>query len=193
MPIAVGELLHAPNGVGLLNVVVCPTHTVGVPVIGEGIGFTDNTVVLIQPAADVYVIIEVPGPTPTATPVVEPIVATDVVPLLHVPPTVEVLNVVDAPWQILVVPVMAAGNGITVNVFVVKQLLGSVYVIIVVPGAGVADTPPTTPDAIPTVPIAGVLLVHVPAGTAWVNVVVRPSHTEEAPVIATGAGVTVTT
>ena len=126
MPIVVGELLHAPNGVGLPNAVVCPTHTVAVPVIAEGIGFTESIVVLIQPAVDVYVIIEVPAPTPVATPVVEPIVATVVVPLLHVPPTVEVLNVVVAPWQILVVPVIAAGNGITVNVLTVKQPVGNV-------------------------------------------------------------------
>lgn len=90
-------------------------------------------------------------------------------------------------------PVIAAGNGSTVKVIVVKQPDGVVYVIVVVPGAGVAETPVTTPVPKPTVAIAGVLLVHVPPGTEWVSVVLLPWQTDEEPPIAAGAGVTVST
>jgi hypothetical protein len=62
-----------------------------------------------------------------------------------------------------------------------------------VPGAGVADTPPNKPVPKPMVPIAVVLLVHVPPVIGCVSGVVSPSHTELAPTIADGAGVTVTT
>ena len=43
---------------------------------------------------------------PVTTPVDEPIVATDVLLLLHVPPVVVLLSVVVVPTQMLVVPVM---------------------------------------------------------------------------------------
>lgn len=115
------------------------------------------------------------------------------VPLLHVPPGVALDNNDVVPWQMLIEPVMDAGIGCTVNTDVVKHVLGKVYVITVVPGAGVADTPVTRPVPKPTVAIAGMLLVHVPLATGWLNVVVNPSHTLSVPVIATGAGVTVTT
>jgi len=63
---------------------------------------------------------------------------------------------------------------------------------VVVPGAGRADTPPATPLAIPIEPMAGVLLDHVPPATEWVSVVVFPSHTELEPMIDAAAAVTVT-
>ncbi len=126
-------------------------------------------------------------------PVVEPIVATPVLPLLHVPPGVALLSVVVCPTHMLIVPVMLAGSGNTVNVLVVKQVLGSVYVIVAVPGAGVADMPVTMPVPKPMSAIAGVLLAHVPPDMGWVSVVVSPWHTLSVPTIAAGAGVTVTT
>jgi hypothetical protein len=49
------------------------------------------------------------------------IVATAGVALLHVPPAVALLKVVVEPMQTLVVPVMAAGNGLTVTVVVTAQ------------------------------------------------------------------------
>jgi len=66
-------------------------------------------------------------------------------------------------------------------------------VIVVVPGAGSADTASTSPDPIPMVAMAGLLLLHVPPATGCVSVVVRPSHNEAGPTIAAGAAVTVTT
>jgi hypothetical protein len=54
------------------------------------------------------------------------IVATAGVALLHVPPAVALLNVVVALTHTLVVPVMAAGSGLTVTVVVTAQPVGSV-------------------------------------------------------------------
>ena len=54
-------------------------------------------------------------------------------------------------------------------------------------------TPPNTPVPAPMVPAGDTLLIHNPPDTGCVSVVVRPWHTEEAPTIAAGAGVTVTT
>ena len=50
-----------------------------------------------------------------------PTVATEVLLLIHVPPAVASLNVVDDPIHTDVVPVMAAGSGLTVTTLVTKQ------------------------------------------------------------------------
>ena len=49
----VGLIAHVPEGVGLDNVVVCPTHVVRLPDIADGSGFTDTVLVLIQPVPNV--------------------------------------------------------------------------------------------------------------------------------------------
>ncbi len=59
-------------------------------------------------------ITDVPAATPDTTPLPEPTVDTDVVPLLHVPPAVALLSVVVSPAQTLFVPDMEAGKGLTV-------------------------------------------------------------------------------
>jgi len=46
-------LVHEPPDVALLSVVVRPTHTLVVPEIAAGRGFTVSTVVAIQPVARV--------------------------------------------------------------------------------------------------------------------------------------------
>ena len=56
-----------------------------------------------------------PANTPVATPVVEPIVATVGVALVHVPPVVASDNVVVAPTHTLSVPVIEAGSELTVT------------------------------------------------------------------------------
>ena len=63
--------------------------------------------------------VEVPADTPVTTPELF-IVATAALLLLHVPPVVASLNVVEFPIQTLVVPVIAAtvGKGFTVTVVV---------------------------------------------------------------------------
>jgi hypothetical protein len=60
---------------------------------------------------------DVPAVTPVTTPPAV-MVATAGVALLHVPPAVTLLKVVVEPMQTLVVPVMAAGSGLTVTVVV---------------------------------------------------------------------------
>jgi len=57
----------------------------------------------------------VPAVTPVTTPLLVPMVATVVLLLLHEPPAVASLSVVVRPEQTLAVPVMEAGNGLTVT------------------------------------------------------------------------------
>jgi hypothetical protein len=66
---------------------------------------------------------EVPVAIPKTTPLAEPIVATDVLLLLQVPPVTASLRVVVAPAHKEVVPVMAVGTGLTVIVVVTAQPL----------------------------------------------------------------------
>jgi hypothetical protein len=63
----------------------------------------------------VYVIAAVPALTPTTTPSDDPIVALAVVLLVHVPPADELVKVVEAPLQTVVLPPMAGGNALTVT------------------------------------------------------------------------------
>jgi len=127
---------------------------------------------------------------------VEPIVATEPLPLLHTPPLVASLSVVVDPVQTLMVPVIAdtVGNGLTVTdeVTVVTQPkpLVTVYDIVAVP----ADTPLTMPVK-PIVATEPSPLLHTPPLVASLSVVVEPAHTLMVPVIAdtVGNGLTVTT
>lgn len=47
--VAVLLLVHVPAGVALLRAVVLPTHTVAVPVMAAGSGWTVTTAVRMQP------------------------------------------------------------------------------------------------------------------------------------------------
>ena len=53
--------------------------------------------------------------------------------------------------------------------------------------------PPTTPFEAPTVPVAVMLLLHVPPAGVPLRVVVLLTHTASVPLIAVGSGFTVTT
>jgi hypothetical protein len=64
---------------------VPPAQTDERPEIAAGELATDTTMVLLQPAGSVNVIVVVPEVTPVSTPVDKPIVATDVLLLDHVP------------------------------------------------------------------------------------------------------------
>ncbi len=103
-----------------VNAVVKPAQTVMVPVIAEGKGLTVTTVIVVHPVPKVYVIPEVPAATPETTPVPEPTVATDDVPVVHVPPPASVSAVVELT-QTVAVPLMAAGNGLTVTTVVIRH------------------------------------------------------------------------
>jgi len=64
------------------------------------------------------VISVVPGVAPVTIPDDDPIVATEVVPLLHVPPPPS-LSVIVAPTQTAPGPVMEPGSGLMVTVAVI--------------------------------------------------------------------------
>ena len=121
-------LLQLPKPEGSLRLIVLPTHTLNTvdAVIGSGVGFTVTTVVVKQPVASVYVIVDVPGVTPLVTPVDEFTVATAVVALVHTPDGVMSASVVVAAEHTIRVPVMFAGNGLTVTTAVLIQPVGSV-------------------------------------------------------------------
>ena len=68
-----------------------------------------------------------PDAIPVTAPEVGLITATEVVPLLHVPPAVASVSVVVAvPGHIESVPPIAAGNGLTVTTVVAIQPVGNV-------------------------------------------------------------------
>lgn len=68
----------------------------------------------------------VPGATPVTIPVVRPTVAIDVFTLVHVPPAIASLSVVDVPMHTFVPPLIVAGAVVTNIVVVVIQPVGSV-------------------------------------------------------------------
>jgi hypothetical protein len=117
-------LLHVPPAVASLSSVHEPSQTSNVPSIAV-IGFTVTTVVMEQPVGNVYVIVAVPPATPPTTPVTRSTVATEVGVLVHVPPPASVNGVVE-PWQTVVTPLIAAGNGFTVIMVVAKQPVAAI-------------------------------------------------------------------
>ncbi len=105
----------------LVNVIVPPTQSDDGPVIGPGVVTTVTILVTKQPEEPAYVIVDVPVDMAVSMPVEEPIVATEVVPLLHVPPGVMLLNVTTPPVQIVPDPSIDVGEGITVTVVLTLQ------------------------------------------------------------------------
>jgi hypothetical protein len=129
---------------------------------------------------------EVPDTRPHARPVELPIVATVVLLLLHAPPAVASLRVVQVPAHIVVVPIIAAGDEVTVATIVAVQPPLMVYEITAVP----AETPQSVP-VLPMVATDTLLLLQVPPGVASLSVVHRPVHNNGTPLMATGAGRTI--
>jgi hypothetical protein len=82
---------------------------------------------------------------------------------------------------------MTAGIGLTSTEAVLKQPVFSVYVIIAVP----CDTPVITPEEVPAVATAVLLLDQVPPGDVSPSVIVDATQTVVAPVMALGSGFTV--
>lgn len=124
-------LLQAPPETELLNVIVLPTQTEVGPVIVPGsvdgltVTFT-VALVLPHPFVTVYEIVVVPVATPLTTPELLT-VATDGVTLVHAPPDVLLARVTVAPWQTVVLPVIAltVGKSETVTTFVARHVPGS--------------------------------------------------------------------
>jgi hypothetical protein len=85
--------LQVPPVVALLNVVVAPEQIVDAPEMLPGTPMTVTVVVGAVPQPFEYVITAVPGVPPVTEPVSEPMVAIDVLLLLHVPPVIPSLNV----------------------------------------------------------------------------------------------------
>ena len=98
-------LVHVPPPTVLLNVVVCPTHALRMPVMIPGALFTVTRRVALQPAVPVKVIIDVPVVNPVTIPELRPTVATPVVPLTQVPLPVA-LSVVVVPTHNPVAPLI---------------------------------------------------------------------------------------
>lgn len=107
--------VQVPPGVTSVKTVDDPTQTVAVPVIGAGVGLTRYEVVAMQPVGKLTVMVAVPPEMPLTEVVVEgPAVTVAIVIslLLQVPELL--VSVVPNPEHIVVVPVIAAGLGLTV-------------------------------------------------------------------------------
>ena len=122
---------------------------------------------------------DVPAATPLTTPVA-PIVAIVVVMLLQVPPATEAVSGVVLPTQTLSVPEMT-GMPLTTTEAEAEQPEAVLKDMVTVPAA----TPVTMPVVAPTVAVAVLLLLQVPAPAASASVVVAPTQSDVVPV--TGA------
>ena len=89
--------------------------------------------------------------------------------------------------QMVGIPVMGGGSGLTVWVSSDLHPVGSVYVIMVVP----VILPETMPEEKPMPAMAGFPLFHVPPATATESVLVRPIQATGSPMIGPGSGWTV--
>jgi hypothetical protein len=175
-------LTHVPAPEASLSVTVCPVQTDAGPDIAAGSAVTVSTRVVVQPVpVSVKVMVVVPMPTPVKAPVPEFIVATPVLPLIHVPVPVASDNVIVEPRHTVEGPEIAAGDESTVSTVVALQPVDvNVNVIVVVPDA----TPVITPVLLPAVAMVVLLLTHVPPPSASLNVTVEPMQREEGPEIA---------
>lgn len=106
-------------------VVVLPAQTAA-PLTGEGSGLTVAVMVRKQPVGKVYVTVDVPVAIAANTPVVTSMVPTEVAELAQVPPVGVLLKVRVSPTQTAAVPLMAVGNGLTVNTAEREQPVESV-------------------------------------------------------------------
>jgi hypothetical protein len=116
-------LLHTCPDVVEESVVLLPAQTVCVPVIAAGVLVTDVAKVLWQPVESVYDMVVRPPMTALLIPVAEPIVATAVLLLAHVPPAGVAEYVVVAPEHTEAEPLIAEGVVFTVTTLVAKQPL----------------------------------------------------------------------
>ena len=128
-----------------------------------------------------------PAANPVTTP--DPLTLTLPPPTLQVPPVVASVIAAVADSHILLLPLMAAGAAITVTALTTVQPVPSEYDIVVTP----VVNPVTIPLNVPIDAASGLVLDHDPPVTASLSVVVPLWHTVAEPIIAVGAGLTVTT
>jgi hypothetical protein len=183
-------LLHAPPPVLLASVTFSATQIATLPPdIAAGKGLTVMFLICWQPVPSVYVIIAVPASTPIAVPVEEPMTATAVLLLLHVPPAGLLVNAVVESTHKSELPDIVAGSGCTVSMRVTKQPVEvMVYVILVVP----LVTPVAVPVARPIPATVVLSLVHVPPVVADESVALFPLQMAAGPVMAAGGVLIVT-
>lgn len=143
-----------------------------------GSAFTSTTVERLQPPT-VYIIDVVPAVRPVTTPAADTVPTAGVL-LLQVPPVVVHVSVVVPFTQMLVIPVITAGNGLTVSTAVLRQPLVRLYVIVLVPPGAI---PVATPVPRPIVATVVVPLIQVPPVGAPVSVVLVPAQIERLPLI----------
>ena len=117
------------------------------------------------------------------------IVAVPVALLLHVPPVVVVLSVVEPPAHNAPDPVMLPGSGFTVIAAVVLQVVGSVYVIVT--AVGTLTAPPVTRPVVAPIGAALVLLLVQVPPPLLPSVTELPRDKAPEPVIGDGSGFTV--
>ena len=129
----------------------------------------------------------VPTEKPCTKPDDDPIEATPILPLSHVPPVTPSVNVVVNPLQTVSPVVIAAGTGLTVNMARTEVHVGVVYEIVAVP-AVIALTRPDTALILTLV----LLALHTPPVTTSLNEEVKPAQALSVPKIAVGAGFTFT-
>ncbi len=124
-----------------------------------------------------------------AIPFVAPTVARAKLLLLHVPPVVALLNVVDTPTHTADVPEIAAGTGYTVTALIAMQPVPVAYEIFTVPAA----IPAAVPEVTSTVATEVLLLLQFPPRMALLNTAVDPVQKFVTPTMADGAGLILTT
>jgi hypothetical protein len=181
--------------VALDKVVVPFKQTEAVPVLAAttGNGFIVTTAVDLpiqpNPFVTVYEIVVLPDDIPATKPVVEFMVPTAGVLLLHTPLPVVLARAVVAFTQALRVPVITSTVGttftVTMAVTVVEHpaTLVTTYEIVALP----SDTPLTKPP-VPTVAMPVALLLHTPPLVALARVVVVFAQRVLVPVIAATVG-----
>ena len=122
-------MLHIPPVVASVSVVVPLGQSDNVPLIAPGDALTVIVSVTAQAVDGVYVMVAVAATSdPVTTPVaktvapVEPMVATPVLLLVHIPPVVASLRLSVAPWHTEAAPLIALVAALTVTIAVVEQL-----------------------------------------------------------------------
>lgn len=118
---AVLLLLHMPPEGASLSEINEPAQTDDAPEIAPGNGSTVIKKVATQPVGSVYLIVVTPVDTPVTIPLPDPIVATPVLLLDHVPPGEPSVSVKGNPVHAIGEPEMASGSGLTVTVIMAKQ------------------------------------------------------------------------
>lgn len=161
-------LLQVPPETAFVKEMVCPTQTLSGPVLEGSAAFTVTVADLWQPVVSAYVIFAVPAAMPVRSPVELPTVAVANAELLQDPPVGNELRIDVFPSQVVRLPAIGVGVGVTSTDIPLRHPSGDVFIRVVPPLANAEKTPEVTP----TVPTVVLLLVHVPPDGVAVTVCV---------------------